>query len=146
MSGENAPAFTLPKMAVAAWRSAFIALKPVSNRRRARRKRSGGDAGANGAVTSATCRAHQDTPQPRNVATSPVIQQLTKRWCKTRRNARRNSRNSRRSAAVAGTDQSVAAGEARTAGRLATYASEDLHAIAPTQPRVQHSQLARNLN
>ena len=38
VSGENAPAFTLPKMAVARWRSAFIALKPVSNRRRARRR------------------------------------------------------------------------------------------------------------
>ena len=35
VSGENAPAFTLPKMAGAA---AFIALKPVSNRRRARRR------------------------------------------------------------------------------------------------------------
>lgn len=38
VSGENAPAFTLPKMAVAAVAERVHSAKPVSNKRRARRR------------------------------------------------------------------------------------------------------------
>ncbi|STE88184.1 lateral flagellar hook length control protein (FliK-like) [Escherichia coli] len=61
---------------------------------------------------------HQDTPQPRNVATSPVIQQLTKAvGAKRAATPDATAGTHAVAAAVAGTDQSVAAGEARTAGQ-----------------------------
>ncbi len=80
VSGENAPAFTLPKMAVAAVAERVHSAKNQSATGDAPAgERSGGDAGANGAVTSATYRAASGhAQQPRNVATSPVIQQVTK--------------------------------------------------------------------
>lgn len=78
---------------------------------------------------------HQDTPQPRNVATSPVIQQLTKAVVQNAPQRPTQQELTSLPRSCRGTDRSLPQASEQRA-RLATYASEDLHAIAPTQPRV----------
>ena len=108
VSSENAPAFTLPKMAVAA----------VAERVHSAGERSGGDAGANGAVTSATCRAasgHAAAAKRRNIAGYPAIDESGGAKRAATPDAAAGTHVV--AAAVAGTDRSVAAGETRTAGQ-----------------------------
>ncbi|EOJ9551846.1 putative lateral flagellar export/assembly protein LafU [Escherichia coli] len=80
---------------------------------------------------------HQDTPQPRNVATSPVIQQLTKAVVQ---NAPQRPEQQQELTPLPPQLQELISqlpqAKPEQQARLATYASEDLHAIAPTQPRV----------
>ncbi|EFO3756918.1 TPA: flagellar hook-length control protein FliK [Escherichia coli] len=114
VSGENAPAFTLPKMAVAAVAERVHSAK--TSQQQATRPQENDPVAMQALMAlllPQPAAPHQDTPQPRNVATSPVIQQLTK--------------------AVV---QNAPQRQTQQQARLATYASEDLHAIAPTQPRV----------
>ncbi|EEQ3259262.1 flagellar hook-length control protein FliK, partial [Escherichia coli] len=80
---------------------------------------------------------HQDTPQPRNVATSPVIQQLTKAVVQ---NAPQRQTQQQELTPLPPQLQELISqlpqAKPEQQARLATYASEDLHAITPTQPRV----------
>ncbi|HBH9903741.1 TPA: flagellar hook-length control protein FliK [Escherichia coli] len=128
VSGENAPAFTLPKMAVAAVAERVHSAK--TSQQQATRPQENDQAAMQALMAlllPQPAAPHQDTPQPRNVATSPVIQQLTKAVVQN--------------APQRPTQQQELIGQLPQAkpeqqARLATYASEDLHAIAPTQPRV----------
>lgn len=79
---------------------------------------------------------HQDTPQPRNVATSPVIQQLTKAVVQNAPQRPTQQRDSSLLPRLPGAIGQLPQAKPEQRARLATYASEDLHAIAPTQPRV----------
>ncbi len=79
MSGENAPAFTLPKMAVAAVAERVHSAK--TSQQQATRPQENDPVAMQALMAlllPQPTAPHQDTPQPRNVATSPVIQQVTK--------------------------------------------------------------------
>lgn len=79
VSGENAPAFTLPKMAVAAVAERVHSAK--TSQQQATRPQENDPVAMQALMAlllPQPAAPHQDTPQPRNVATSPVIQQLTK--------------------------------------------------------------------
>ncbi|EHX8246355.1 flagellar hook-length control protein FliK [Escherichia coli] len=79
VSGENAPAFTLPKMAVAAVAERVHSAK--TSQQQATRLQENDPVAMQALMAlllPQPAAPHQDTPQPRNVATSPVIQQLTK--------------------------------------------------------------------
>ncbi|HFN7888253.1 TPA: flagellar hook-length control protein FliK [Escherichia coli] len=128
VSGENAPVFTLPKMAVAAVAERVHSAK--TSQQQATRPQENDPVAMQALMAlllPQPAAPHQDTPQPLNVATSPVIQQLTKAVVQN--------------APQRPTQQQELIGQLPQAkpeqqARLATYASEDLHAIAPTQPRV----------
>ncbi|EJM2044954.1 flagellar hook-length control protein FliK, partial [Escherichia coli] len=79
VSSENAPAFTLPKMAVAAVAERVHSAK--TSQHQATRPQENDPVAMQALMAlllPQPAAPHQDTPQPRNVATSPVIQQLTK--------------------------------------------------------------------
>ncbi|EFE9898826.1 flagellar hook-length control protein FliK [Escherichia coli] len=79
VSGENAPAFTLPKMAVAAVAERVHSAK--TSQHQATRPQENDPVAMQALMAlllPQPAAPHQDTPEPRNVATSPVIQQLTK--------------------------------------------------------------------
>ena len=119
VSGENAPAFTLPKMAVAAVAERVHSAK--TSQQQATRPQENDPVAMQALMAlllPQPAAPHQDTPQPRNVATSPVIQQLTKSGgAKRAATPDATAGTHAVAAAVAGTDQSVAAGETRTAGQ-----------------------------
>ncbi|MBJ0055356.1 flagellar hook-length control protein FliK [Escherichia coli] len=79
VSGENAPVFTLPKMVVAAVAERVHSAK--TSQQQATRPQENDPVAMQALMAlllPQPAAPHQDTPQPRNVATSPVIQQLTK--------------------------------------------------------------------
>ena len=127
VSGENAPVFTLPKMVVAAVAERVHSAK--TSQQQATRPQENDPVAMQALMAlllPQPAAPHQDTPQPRNVATSPVIQQLTKAVVQ---NAPQRPTQQQELT-------SLPQAKPEQQARLATYASEDLHAIAPTQPRV----------
>ena len=138
VSGENAPAFTLPKMAVAAVAERVHSAK--TSQQQATRPQENDPVAMQALMAlllPQPAAPHQDTPQPRNVATSPVIQQLTKAVVQ---NAPQRSTQQQELTPLPPQLQELIGqlpqAKPEQQARLATYASEDLHAIAPTQPRV----------
>lgn len=138
VSGENAPAFTLPKMAVAAVAERVHSAK--TSQQQATRPQENDPVAMQALMAlllPQPAAPHQDTPQPRNVATSPVIQQLTKAVVQ---NAPQRQTQQQELTPLPPQLQELISqlpqAKPEQQARLATYASEDLHAIAPTQPRV----------
>ncbi|EOJ9551059.1 putative lateral flagellar export/assembly protein LafU [Escherichia coli] len=138
VSGENAPAFTLPKMAVAAVAERVHSAK--TSQQQATRPQENDPVAMQALMAlllPQPAAPHQDTPQPRNVATSPVIQQLTKAVVQ---NAPQRPEQQQELTPLPPQLQELISqlpqAKPEQQARLATYASEDLHAIAPTQPRV----------
>lgn len=119
VSGENAPAFTLPKMAGAAVAERVHSAK--TSQQQATRPQENDPVAMQALMAlllPQPAAPHQETPQPRNAATSPVIQQLTKAVVQKRAATLDTTAGTHAVAAtVAGTDRSVAAGETRTAGQ-----------------------------
>ncbi len=138
VSGENAPAFTLPKMAVAAVAERVHSAK--TSQQQATRPQENDPVAMQALMAlllPQPAAPHQDTPQPRNVATSPVIQQLTKAVVQ---NAPQRQTQQQELTPLPPQLQELISqlpqAKPEQQARLATYASEDLHAITPTQPRV----------
>ncbi len=119
VSGENAPAFTLPKMAGAAVAERVHSAK--TSQQQATRPQENDPVAMQALMAlllPQPAAPHQETPQPRNAATSPVIQQLTKAVVQNAPQRSTQQQGTHAVAAtVAGTDRSVAAGETRTAGQ-----------------------------
>ncbi len=118
VSGENAPAFTLPKMAVAAVAERVHSAK--TSQQQATRPQENDPVAMQAlmALLLPTCRAasgHAAAAKRRNIAGYPAIDESggAKRAATPDATAGTHAV----AAAVAGTDQSVAAGEARTAGQ-----------------------------
>lgn len=137
VSGENAPAFTLPKMAVAAVAERVHSAK--TPQQQATRPQDSDPAAMQALMAlllPQPAAPHQDTSQPRNVATSPVIQQLTKAVVQ---NAPQRPTQQQEPTPLPPQLQAQVSQLPQVKpdqqARLATYASEDLHAIAPVQPR-----------
>lgn len=138
VSGENAPAFTLPKMAVAAVAERVHSAK--TSQQQATRPQENDPVAMQALMAlllPQPAATHQETPQPRNVATSPVMQQLTKAVVQ---NAPQRPTQQQELTPLPPQLQELIGqlpqAKPEQQARLATYASEDLHAIAPTQPRV----------
>ncbi|EEW2638233.1 TPA: flagellar hook-length control protein FliK, partial [Escherichia coli] len=138
VSGENAPVFTLPKMVVAAVAERVHSAK--TSQQQATRPQENDPVAMQALMAlllPQPAAPHQDTPQPRNVATSPVIQQLTKAVVQ---NAPQRPTQQQELTSLPPQLQELIGqlpqAKPEQQARLATYASEDLHAIAPTQPRV----------
>ena len=148
VSSENAPAFTLPKMAVAAVAERVHSAK--TSQHQATRPQENDPVAMQALMAlllPQPAAPHQDTPQPRNVATSPVIQQLTKAVVQ---NAPQRPTQQQELTSLPPQLQELTLlppqlqeligqlpqAKPEQQARLATYASDDLHAIAPTQPRV----------
>ena len=138
VSGENAPAFTLPKMAVAAVAERVHSAK--TSQQQATRPQENDPVAMQALMAlllPQPAAPHQDTPQPRNVATSPVIQQLTKAVVQ---NVPQRPTQQQELTPLPPQLQELIGqlpqAKPEQQARLATYASEDLHAIASTQPRV----------
>ena len=138
VSSENAPAFTLPKMAVAAVAERVHSAK--TSQHQATRPQENDPVAMQALMAlllPQPAAPHQVTPQPRNVATSPVIQQLTKAVVQ---NAPQRPTQQQELTSLPPQLQELIGqlpqAKPEQQARLATYASDDLHAIAPTQPRV----------
>lgn len=138
VSSENAPAFTLPKMAVAAVAERVHSAK--TSQQQATRPQENDPVAMQALMAlllPQPAAPHQVTPQPRNVATSPVIQQLTKAVVQ---NAPQRPTQQQELTPLPPQLQELISqlpqAKPEQQARLAIYASEDLHAIAPTQPRV----------
>ncbi len=115
VSSENAPAFTLPKMAVAAVAERVHSAK--TSQQQATRPQENDPVAMQALMAlllPQPAAPHQDTPQPRNVG-YPAIDESggAKRGATPDAAAGTHAV----AAAVAGADQSVAAGETRTAGQ-----------------------------
>lgn len=134
VSGENAPAFTLPKMAVAAVAECVHNAK--TSQQQATHPQENDPVAMQALMAlllPQPAAPHQDTPQPRNVATSPVIQHLTKAVAQ---NAPQQQEPTPLPPQLQALVSQLPQVKPEQQARLATYASEDLHAIAPSQPRV----------
>ncbi|EOO0227062.1 flagellar hook-length control protein FliK [Escherichia coli] len=132
VSGESAPAFTLPKMAVAAVAERVHSAK--TSQQQATRPQENDQAAMQALM--ALLLPQPAAPQPRNVATSPVIQQLTKAVVQNA--AQRQTQQQELTPLPPQLQELISQlpqAKPEQQARLATYASEDLHAIAPTQPR-----------
>lgn len=138
VSGENAPAFTLPKMAVAAVAERVHSAK--TSQQQATRPQENDPAAMQALMAlllPQPAAPHQDTPPPRNVATSPVIQQLTKAVAQ---NAPQRPTQQQEPTPLPLPPQLQALvsqlpqAKPEQQAKLATYASQDLRAIAPVQP------------
>lgn len=137
VSGENSSAFTLPKMAVTAMAERVHRAKTSQQQATYPQEN---DPAAMQALMALLlpqpAAPHQVTPPPRNVATSPVIQQLTKAVVQ---NAPQRPTQQQKLTPLPPQLQALVSqlpqAKPDQQARLATYASEDLHAITPVQPR-----------
>ncbi len=137
VSGENAPAFTLPKMALAAVAERVHSAK--TSQQQATRPQDNDPAAMQALMAlllPQPAAPHQDTLQPRNVAISPVIQQLAK--AVVQKAPQRSVQQQDLTPLPPQLQELVSQlpqAKPDQQAKLATYASEDLHAIAPTQQR-----------
>ncbi|EEZ4383067.1 flagellar hook-length control protein FliK [Escherichia coli] len=137
VSGENAPAFTLPKMAVAAVAERVHSAR--TSQQQATRPQESDPAAMQALMTlllPQPVAPHEAKQPPRNVATSPVIQQLTKAVVQ---NVPQRPTQQQDPTALPPQLQALVSqlpqAKPEQQAKLATFASEDLHAIAPSQPR-----------
>lgn len=135
VSGENAPAFTLPKMALAAVAERVHSAK--TSQQQATRPQDNDPAAMQALMAlllPQPTAPHQDTLQ--HVAASPVIQQLSKAVVQ---NAPQRSVQQQDLTPLPPQLQELVnqlpQAKPDQQAKLARYASEDLHAIAPTQQR-----------
>lgn len=140
VSGENAPAFTLPKMAVAAVAERVHSAKtPQQQATRAQEY----DPAAMQALMalllpqSAAPQAQQAAVQPSlTVAVSPVMQHLAKAIVQHASQQTLAPTTQELPPQLQEALAQLPQAKPEQQARLATYASEDLRAIAPSQPRV----------
>ncbi|MEE7414803.1 flagellar hook-length control protein FliK [Escherichia marmotae] len=136
VSGENVPAFTLPKMAVVAVAERVHRAK--SPQQQATRPQESDPAAMQALMAlllPQPAAPHQDTPQPRNVATSPVIRQLTKAAAQNTPQHPMQQELTSLPPQLQELVSQLPQAKPEQQARLATYASEDLRAIAPVQQR-----------
>ncbi|MFC3190269.1 flagellar hook-length control protein FliK [Pseudocitrobacter faecalis] len=136
VSGENAPAFALPKMAVAAVAERVHSAKTAQQQATCVQEN---DPAAMQALMALLLpqpvAPHEARPQPQSVATSPVIQQRAK----TRvQNAPQRLVQQQERTPLPPQLQDLVSQlpqvKPEQQAKLATYASEDLRAISPPQP------------